>query len=774
MPTSTRRHAAIMFTDIVGYTALMGSDEERAFEVLRKNREIHTNFIERFKGTLIKEMGDGMLITFDLASDAVRCAIEIQKACKAEDIPLKIGIHEGEMVFDGNDVLGDGVNIASRIQDGALEGSIMLSEAVYRDIKNKTDIIAEFYKEEQFKNVDSRIRIYQIHNGQSEDRTGERRLQTRKYQFVKIKMRSWIILIVVIVAILIAGVSVWRSAGYLSGEESAEVKQLERSIAVLPFEYIGPDKGDQYLAEGVMTDIHSHLQKIEAFDVRSRTSVEQFRLNKPEMPQIASILNANFILEGSFQKMGEMARLSVKLYNARDDQLLWSQDFNEKWSDIFAVQAQVAKIVAMQLQATINQERKQLIDKVPTSEMLAYQYYLRARHFHNSFLLEGHNPIGHGIITGDTNRLKEAIQYYKNSINEDPKLAEAYTGLGFAIYNKPTNLNYFDETFQDSLLLLSEKALSINPNLDEAYLLKGLYYGEIKLDEKRALHNLERAIELNPNYSNAFLELGTQLLVNYFDYTRGFENLFKAARLDQSYVLGITYNTIAWGFMAVDFKDIANNYFDEWMKLKNDSVQYYVNQAFVAWSQKELQESVDLALKGYKLDKTDLGPVSFLAVRYSFLGDSEKANVFFDSEIYQKRIKNYLNVNGTHRYGYILWQNGKKGEARRYFEYQIKYCEEAIALNRPYGYRGAAHYDLVSTYAFLGQHEEAFLHLERLDEQHFYPAWLMSYFYLDPMLESIRTDQRFKEFLNNAESKFQRKHQEVEIWLDQNKEIHIQ
>lgn len=112
-----RKHANIIFTDIVGYTTLMGSDEDRAFEVLARNREIHTKLIEQFKGALIKEMGDGMLISFGLASEAIRCAIEIQKACKSHDIPLKIGLHEGEMVSEGADELGDGVNIASRIQE---------------------------------------------------------------------------------------------------------------------------------------------------------------------------------------------------------------------------------------------------------------------------------------------------------------------------------------------------------------------------------------------------------------------------------------------------------------------------------------------------------------------------------------------------------------------------------------------------------------------------------------------------------------------------------
>ena len=157
-----RRHAAIMFTDIVGYTALMGSNEDRAIEVLHKNREIHAELIEKYNGNLIKEMGDGMLVSFNLASDAVRSAIEIQNACKKQAIPLKIGIHEGEMVFSGSDVLGDGVNIASRLQEDSQKGCITISGSVYRDIKNKPTIKTEFVKEKRFKNVDEPIKVYQV------------------------------------------------------------------------------------------------------------------------------------------------------------------------------------------------------------------------------------------------------------------------------------------------------------------------------------------------------------------------------------------------------------------------------------------------------------------------------------------------------------------------------------------------------------------------------------------------------------------------------------
>ena len=157
-----RRLAAIMFTDIVGYTALMGKDEDLAFQMLRKNRNIHKPVIKKFYGEWLKEMGDGILASFESASDAVRCASEIQFLAKKEGVPLRIGIHEGEVVFEDGDVLGDGVNLASRLQESAEEGCIVVSGAVYKNVKNKKDIITEFIREESFKNVEEPEKIYLV------------------------------------------------------------------------------------------------------------------------------------------------------------------------------------------------------------------------------------------------------------------------------------------------------------------------------------------------------------------------------------------------------------------------------------------------------------------------------------------------------------------------------------------------------------------------------------------------------------------------------------
>src|SRR6476619_3822380 len=162
MPQS-RQLAAIMFTDIVGYTALMGNDEKKAFELLNKNRQIQKPIIEQFNGRWIKELGDGIMASFNTVSDAVSAAIKIQETCNAaKDFQLRIGIHLGEVVFENDDVFGDGVNIAARIQAKAPPGGIWISESVHNNVVNKHDIITKYVTTERLKNVKDPVRIYQV------------------------------------------------------------------------------------------------------------------------------------------------------------------------------------------------------------------------------------------------------------------------------------------------------------------------------------------------------------------------------------------------------------------------------------------------------------------------------------------------------------------------------------------------------------------------------------------------------------------------------------
>ena len=294
------RLTAIMFTDIVGYTAMMGKDEVKTHKLLNRNREIHQSLIRKYNGTLLKEIGDGMMASFPAASGAVYCAIEIQLASHRENIPLRIGIHQGEVLFEDGDILGDGVNIASRIEKAARSGSIYISSSVYNDVKNKSGIQAEFVGEKSLKNVDMPQKIYSVFVDDSIIPKSE---PIKEEKAGKIHWKAIISVMIGLTAVILTTLYV------IPKFSNTPPVDLDRSIAVLPFDNESNDVNNAYFVNGMMEDIRNNLAKIGNLRVISKTSTEKYRKTELSVKEIAQELEVSFLLEGTAQKSGNKVKI---------------------------------------------------------------------------------------------------------------------------------------------------------------------------------------------------------------------------------------------------------------------------------------------------------------------------------------------------------------------------------------------------------------------------------------------------------------------------------
>ena len=483
-----RKLAAIMFTDIVGYTALMGSDEDRAFEVLRKNREIHTSLTKKYGGTLIKEMGDGMLISFDVASDAVKCATDIQKECKDHKIPLKIGIHEGEMVFEGSDVLGDGVNIASRIQDGTEEGCIMISDSVYKDVKNKPGIHTEFVEKRRYKNVDDPIRIYRILCGK--DSLDGTEKQAYFYSIIrkivrKGKRRSIVKTIAVSMVILLLLIlsSWWVVNTFYNG------KTRIQTLAVLPFKnYIGIDGWDFYV-DGMHASLITDISKIGSIMVISETSSRKYKNKEMSIPEIAKDLKADVIIEGSVLCIGDSICSQVRLYEAgKSEYQIWSQEYTEHRSQILNWNSKVTKKITEKIDITLSPSEEEFLATSRIVNPNAHEACLKGRSYYE---------------LGTKSDLDSAMYYYQLAKEIDPNYALAYLGI-WAVWRSYSAHGFMPGSVTEAKgSEAMKKAMLLDSSLVEIRTSMAGYYGWRKWDWGKAGTEFRKAIESNPNYGDA-------------------------------------------------------------------------------------------------------------------------------------------------------------------------------------------------------------------------------------------------------------------------------
>ncbi len=450
--SQSRQLAAIMFTDIVGYTAMMQEDEELAMSCRQKLQQKLEDEVAAHQGRILEFRGDGAMCSFTSAIQGVKAALALQLGMQLNPIvPLRIGIHTGDVIFEGNSIYGDGVNIASRMESFAVPGSIFISGRVYDDIKNQKDIQTISLGKYLLKNVKEQVEIFAVSN---------------------------------------PGIIVPETNSLIGKGEKVIVKKYnDKSIAVLPFVNMSNDPEQEYFSDGMAEEILNSLSHLKDLKVAGRTSTFQFKGRNIDLREIGEKLGVSTVLEGSVRKQGNHLRVTAQLINVADGFHLWSEKYDSNMDDIFAIQDEIALAITANLKIILLEKEKEILNKIPTENHDAYDLYLKGRFYLNK------------RVGG----LKKALVYFQQAVEIDPDFALAYTGMADAYAILAWYCVMPAHEVMPKARQCAQKAIQLNTLQVEAY--TALAFISIFYDWNwaEAKKQFQHVFKLNPNYAVAHL-----------------------------------------------------------------------------------------------------------------------------------------------------------------------------------------------------------------------------------------------------------------------------
>jgi adenylate cyclase len=441
-----RRLTAILAADVVGYSRLMGANETGTLAALKTLRaDFIDGKITEHQGRIVKLTGDGMLVEFPSVVNAVACAAELQRGMRDRNagvpqdrrIEFRMGVNLGDVIVEGEDIFGDGVNVAARLESIAPVGGIAVSQAVRDHIGKRLDLVFEDMGERRLKNIERPIRVYSI----SLDRPSTRET-----------------------------------------ENAASASREERpSIAVLPFINMSGDPEQEYFSDGITEDILTDLSKVSGLFVVARNTAFTYKGKAVDVQEVAKRLGVNFILEGSVRKAGARVRVTSQLIDGKDSGHVWADRYDRDLTDIFAIQDEITHAIVEQLKVKLLPQEKKSIAQAPTDDVEAYTYYLRGRQ-----LMQRRSKAYYEL----------ARRMFAKAVELDPVYAQAYAGI--ADCDSFLFLQYHLNIAINDILTASAKALALDSGLAEAHASRGLALslGE-RYDEAEA--EFQRAIALDAN-----------------------------------------------------------------------------------------------------------------------------------------------------------------------------------------------------------------------------------------------------------------------------------
>ena len=593
-----RSLAAIMITDIVGYTEKTHRNESLAMSLLEEHRKVLRQAFSKHGGREVKTMGDAFLVKFQSALSAVRCAYEVQRQLREfnsgrddeRKVVVRIGLHMGDVIEEGHDIYGDAVNVVSRIEPLAEPGGICLTRQVYEDVRNKFELRLASMGVKALKNVEEPVEVFRV-------------------------------------------VLPWE-------KETAE-RGASNKVAILPFANMSPDPNDEYFADGMTEELISTVANVSGLAVISRTSVMRYKkhLSDKSTTEIGRELGVTRLVEGSVRKSGNRLRITVQLIDATKDEHVWAESYDREMQDVFAVQAEIARRVAESMRVAMLAGTPGAVKrKAPTDNMEAYELYLRAMH--------------------SWERVSErsslaAIDLMHEAIKMDSNFALAYATLGNYYVHSAGTYIPMKEGFEKAKPLIA-RALELDPALSVAHLARGNLALQYEFDWDTAEKEIETAIRLNPSdpYSHKWLAT-LRLLAG--DIDGALAEAKRACELDPlSFDMQLTLMSTTAG--KRDFKaalglaqKLIETYPDSW-QVRLNLAYFYFELGMANEAEGELEKTHDigsvivkaalafcyvligkqekgraLAEEALAMDRRGLDAGIFLAVAYWGLGEREKA-----------------------------------------------------------------------------------------------------------------------------------------------------
>ncbi len=440
-----RSLSAIMFTDIEGYTSLMQNDEENAIKIREKHRSVLEKSISDYNGKILQFYGDGTLSTFSSAVEAVKCGIDIQKNFNTgQKIPVRVGIHLGDIVFQEDGIYGDGVNIASRVESLSISGAVLISDKVNDELGSHSEIETRSLGIYNLKNVSRPFEIFAIVDQNLNIPTAE-----------QIRLKTG---------------------------------QVKKSIAVLPFVNMSADKENEYFSDGMTEEILNALAGVDGLQVTSRTSSFAFKNQNLDVRTIGEKLNVNTVVEGSVRKAGNKVRITAQLINTSDGYHIWSDVYDRDLEDVFAVQDEISSKIANTLRRKLDLKEAPADDSPAESRNLeAYELYLKGK-FH------WYRWTPHEVF--------KAKSFFERAIELEPNISEYNTAMS-SVYTFLAAVGYLrSEVAYPKAMKYAERALELDDSNADSHLSIGMVKMFFNWDWKGAEEAFKKTLELNPGSSD--------------------------------------------------------------------------------------------------------------------------------------------------------------------------------------------------------------------------------------------------------------------------------